>query len=349
MNQRNLKDYWFEDNFDLLSEATLEKYKNSCRKVYKKCPDECLLSFCLLFPSEDCPNYLILLLTMKHFTRQKPLGRTEWTDNFGLNNLCFAMALAERETEENKNCKCRYTVKSIPFEMNPEIKFDIDDCFLNLVMPVKIMTALFILDGNCDGLTEMFQRGDSEKKWKVLDLINQIFPNYFAGAHGCNCFQINKSCSYETLIKFLLRYPSSQIGAILNTSRYGEAGEHWTSFTIRNNIFSFEENEYKRIQLKNPFLTVCFCCSFGSTINSLHQDLVSDLQNSFNNLTVNVLMNTNKIQNDDCNCGVYSALFIYILYQFPGQLKEILNIKEDAKNIILGSIFNMRIALIGAI
>lgn len=341
----------FEDSFEVVDDELVKRYKEICKKLYEKCPDECVFSLILKTVSEETPAFMIILGTMKHFTRQKPIEKTEWTDNFGLNNLGFAMSLSERETEKNKSSKSVYTVKSPKFIVKKDVKFDVDDALKNLVGPVKIFDALMSLEGSTKNIMKMYDEGSEELKWKVLDYVAEKYPNYFAGAHGCNCFIINRSCSYDTLVKFLLRYPSTQVGMILNTSQYGERGQHWTAVTLRNDCFNYDKNtkEYTYKTYKNPMFDLCFCCSFGNSPSSLHRDIITDLEQSYPNLSIHSSYNDKTIQTDGNNCGVYSALFLYILYQYPGQMSQIHVLNTDAENFIMGGIFNMRKSLIGCL
>ena len=349
INNENIsKIHWFEDNFDVLDKDELNEYRKACKLIYDRCPDECVLIYILIYPVPMSKTYKIYLISIKHFTRAKPLNDKEWTDNYGLNNYGYSSSLSESKNDLNKDSKLIYTIETVPFEMNNKIIFDIDDCIVNLVMPVKIIDALLHFDNNSNDLFAMFSSGNNEKKWMLLDYIAQKYPNYYAGTHGCNCFKINKSIRYDTLVKFLLRYPTCQIGCILNTSRYGEAGEHWVAITIRNAMYNYINNQYEKNVFMNPYFKVYFCCSFGSNINILHQDIVSDIEEIYNNLTVEVLSSGTKIQKDNYNCGVYSLLFIYLLFMYPGRLDKIREIKENANNIKLKSIENLRIALIGS-
>ena len=347
-DEKKSKLHAFEDNFDLLKKDELNEYRKACKLVYDNCPDECILIYILIFPVSMSKTYKIYLLTIKHFTRAKPLNDSEWTDNYGLNNYGFSTSLTVAKNNENANSYLIYTIDTVPFEMNSNIKFDIDDCIVNLIMPVKIIDALLYFDGNADDLLAMFTIGNDEKKWKLLDYIAAKYPNHYAGTHGCNCFKINKSIKYDTLIKFLLRYPTSQIGAILNTSRYGEPGEHWVAVTIKNALYDYVDNKYERTVFQNPYFRIYFCCSFGSNINVLHQDIVSDMKRTYNNLSIEVLVSGTKIQIDDHNCGIYSLLFVYLLFLYPCRLDKVRAVKEDARNIKLKGITALRNALMGS-
>lgn len=425
-NDRKSKPHAFEDSFDILDENELNEYKKACKLIYDRCPDECILIYILIFPIDMSKTYKIYLMTIKHFTRPKPLNENEWTDNYGLNNYGLASSLTELKNDINKDSYCIYTMESYPFEMNKSIKFDIDDCIVNLIHPVKIIDALLYsrygnlyvskdtslniskdnlkdnlndnlkdniennsinnqqsienniqanskndverniennqqnnqqsnnlsIHGGSDSITnellDMFTIGNESKKWILLDYIASKYPNYYAGTHGCNCFQINKSIKYDTLVKFLLRYPTCQIGCILNTARYGEAGEHWTALTFRNLLYDYSNDKYERIALKNPYFKVYFCCSFGSNINILHQDIVSDIKKAYNNLSVEVITSGTKIQIDNHNCGIFALLFILMLYMYPGRIEKVREITSDAKNIKLKSIQAFRDAILGS-
>ena len=341
----------FEDSFEVVDDELVRRYKEISKQIYEKCPDECVFSLILKTVSEETPAFMIILGTMKHFTRQKPIEKTEWTDNFGLNNLGLAMSLSERETEKNKDSKSVYTVKSPKYIVKKDVKFNVDDALKNLVGPVKIFDALMNLEGSTKSIMKMYEEGHEELKWKALDYIAEKYPNYFAGAHGCNCFIINRSCSYDTLVKFLIRYPSTQVGMILNTSQYGERGQHWTAVTLRNDCFNYDEKakEYTYKNYKNPMFDLCFCCSFGNSPGSLHVDIIKDLEGCYENLSIHSFYNDKTIQTDGNNCGVYSILFLYILFQYPGQMSKIHELDTNAENFIIGGIFNMRKSLIGCI
>ena len=304
------------------------------KEIHKKLPDEGIFAL-ILKDVSDGTMYRILLKTMRTFTRQKPLAPDEWTDNFGLNNLGYALTIPVRETDENKNTKQFYTVKARDFKVNKSVKLNIQDVVKNLINPIQ---AAMVIEEN--QLIPFFNC-ELENMIDVVDKIAEKFPNFYAGAHGCDCFRssVPHCIGYKTISEFIQRYPNNQIGAILNTSTYSERGQHWTAV-----VFSGIASESAE---KDSVSILCtFACSFGQSIGSLHASIANEFQNE-THIPCIVQYSQVQLQYDNCNCGLYAVLFLWTLFQFPGNLSAIERIGSNATGVFSEGIKSMRSKFIG--
>lgn len=320
--------------------------------LYRKCPDECIFLTILKYINDNHMGndiYRFFLKLMKTVTRQKPIGKCEWTDNFGLNNLGYAITMPQRKvdglsedvyTVNYENTKIIESVKFTSQEMNE---------ILDLIGPLKLL-IIYLSDEYKDKRVLDCKNESNEFKMKIIDTAANMFPFYYAGTHGCDGFKGNyKACSYNTIVKYLMRYPMNQICAILNTSKYTEPGQHWTSIIFRNNDYTYSDGNYEYVMHSNPMIKVIFCCSFGNGINSLHQNILDDLHNVDDNLSTNVESNKQVLQQDGYNCGLFAILFVYYLCLYPDQLnKAVESIGVNANNAIDNGINMFRRAIIGS-
>lgn len=320
--------------------------------LYRKCPDECIFLTILKYISDNHMGtdiYRFFLKLMKTVTRQKPIGKCEWTDNFGLNNLGYAITMASRNSKGLHEDVYTVNVADttvVEFIIFTELEMDE---VLDLIGPLKLL-IIYSGDEYKDKRVLNYKNESAEFKMKLIDTAAHMFPFYYAGTHGCDGFKGNyRTCSYGTIVKYLRRYPMNQICAVLNTSKYTEPGQHWTSIVFRNNDYAYSDGDYEYVPHNNPMIKVIFCCSFGNGINSLHQNIIDDLHNVDDNLSTNVESNKRVLQQDGYNCGLFAILFVYYLCLYPDQLsKAVKSIGVNANNAINNGINAFRRAVIGS-
>ena len=241
------------------------------------------------------PKSLLMTTMAIHFRVKPNEGRNDWLDNFTINNFLLQLTTVEFENkEEGNDFKNDKATLTIDLDTNK-------DNFVNknkkLDKPKEILFEL----GNKYRLFNEFgiseenelETEDNNEITKMLDRLVMKYPYYTYTCHGCDVFTngMMKINLYD-IYQFTKRYPYVVVGGILNSKTYASGrGEHWVAVLFINGQ--------------------CYLlCSFGSSFNSL---FVNDSKTEFLDQIINagfgMQYNGVKIQEDSCNCGVYSILF----------------------------------------
>ena len=134
----------------------------------------------------------------------------------------------------------------------------------------------------------------------VIDISVRYFPIYYIGSVACNWFDDTNTASINTIKRFVSKYPMIYVVAIINTaSSENSGGAHWMGLCFINEGDEQDNNNY------------CYLmCSQGSSWNAFMDN------GRFNKTVIDngfvQVHNSVCCQYDNCNCGVYSFLFIYM-------------------------------------
>lgn len=131
---------------------------------------------------------------------------------------------------------------------------------------------------------------------EICDECYKQYIFYYGGCHGCDVFDNPAmSLSVEEIKNFVDKYPSAKVGYILNTATYASGrGQHWVAVM-------FTHDDVKLV------------CSQGSTWECFQDN--SKLAGTIERLwgKNNMYYNSETIQTDGYNCGLYSAITLYSL------------------------------------
>ena len=149
----------------------------------------------------------------------------------------------------------------------------------------------------------------SNEEYKIItcqDVCNtsiKYFPCYYIACGGCNMFNDDYAPSIQTIRNFLNKYPEASISCIVSAAQFGEAngGAHWMALYFDN----------KR---------ACLLCPQASSWRVFKDN--GKLYNSIMNNDFATEYNGVLCQRDNCNCGVYSVLFVYSMILHNGNMKE---------------------------
>ena len=248
--------------------------------------DECLMAHAILAYHID-PKSLLMLTTAIH-TRVKPMlndGKNGWFDNFSLNSYLYQLTTFVYEDFED-NDSSTYTIAKPKTTLINESK--------KLTNPNDLLFHL----GNLYRCFKEFDIGTKEEIYKLsneeamskLDQLNKKYPYYTYQCHGCDVFDISdRSCSIKDIKEFCERYPNSIVGGILNTETYASGrGQHWVCLLFRDS-------------------TAYLMCSQAGDFNSFHDQ--GKLLKQLNQYGFGQKYNSETIQKDNSNCGLYSTLF----------------------------------------
>lgn len=251
-----------------------------------------LLAYMLLAYHDQ--NSDLMLRTMYTFGRILPFkGKTEWFDNYRLNaygNAWNMIVYKQFDSPED------YSIDTPqPAEINKSVKLDFERVIKFLVGSLRA----FIVAGQPTDYgtainTESTVGGKSLEE--ICDLAYQRYPFFYGGCHGCDVFDIGYTLRIPEIKLFLERYPSAHVGYILNTSTYRSGkGEHWVAL-------EFTKGEAKLI------------CSQQGQFNDFHDG--GRLNAEISAAGFGKEYNPKRIQTDDYNCGLYSAIALYELLRF---------------------------------
>lgn len=139
--------------------------------------------------------------------------------------------------------------------------------------------------------------------YEIMDICVEYFPFYYLGCGGCDMFDGIYAANMNTVKEFLSRYPGVSIGSIINVSTFssGDGGSHWMG-------------------LYNVFQKAYLMCPQAS-----NWDIMGDngtLYNKLLDLGFSLENNVVCCQQDRCNCGVYSLLFLFTMLLKNGNMKE---------------------------
>jgi hypothetical protein len=140
------------------------------------------------------------------------------------------------------------------------------------------------------GTKEEIYKLSHEEAVSKLDDLNEKYPYYTYQCHGCDVFDISdRSCSISDIKEFCDRYPNSIVGGILNTETYASGkGQHWVCLLFRDS-------------------TVYLMCSQAGDFSSFHDQ--GKLLKQLTQFGFGQKYNSETIQKDGSNCGLYSTLF----------------------------------------
>jgi hypothetical protein len=248
--------------------------------------DECLMAHAILAYHID-PKSLLMLTTAIH-TRVKPMlndGKNGWFDNFSLNSYLYQLTTFVYEDFED-NDSSTYTIAKPKTNLINESN--------KLTNPNDLLFHL----GNLYRCFKEFGIGTKEEIYKLsheeavskLDDLNEKYPYYTYQCHGCDVFDISdRSCSISDIKEFCDRYPNSIVGGILNTETYASGkGQHWVCLLFRDS-------------------TVYLMCSQAGDFSSFHDQ--GKLLKQLTQFGFGQKYNSETIQKDGSNCGLYSTLF----------------------------------------
>ena len=228
------------------------------------------------------------------YSKIKPLDTpNDWFNTARLNGICssYCMVMWNQFDKITSGNDILYTVPSNPIPINQSIELNYDRVRSLLVNELRS----FIIQNDIYQSSDYSSVRPREMTSKdICDECYLHYPFYWGGAHGCDIFEIDDhSLSIPEIKAFMLRYPSSIIGYIINTCTYREGGgEHWTAMLFHKG-------------------TVYFICSFGSSMNCLHDNgklYKTLMENGFA-----IRYNTQRLQRDHHTCGMYSALSCYLM------------------------------------
>lgn len=273
----------------------------------------------------------LLMITMSIHSRVKPNNcKDDWMDNFSLNNFLYQLSTVEWLNEENKNIDDD-SLLVIP---RPSEKL------INKNVKIHNPTGLLSELGNKYRLWTEFVDNPKNKTVRDplqrLDVLVEKYPYFTFCCHGCDVFsngmlQIN----LKDVLEFTKRYPYTIVGGILNTKTYKSGkGEHWVAVMFLNQQ--------------------CYLmCSFGTSFETLFKnDSKTAFLDVLNTLEFGRQCNGLKIQNDECNCGIYSVLFnLVALAQHNSDKINITEVVDaigfDAENINENGIFDIKEIIVG--
>lgn len=158
----------------------------------------------------------------------------------------------------------------------------------------------------CNNLLPDMPENNAKMEFTSEDITNtsvKYFPFYYVGCGGCDMFDSNFTADIQTIKCFLVKYPQVSVGSIINVSTFksGDGGSHWMGlyFTYKN---------------------ASLLCPQASRWDILGDDGV--LYNSLINLGFAVEHNGICCQKDNCNCGIYSFLFLFTMLLLNGDMKK---------------------------
>lgn len=126
---------------------------------------------------------------------------------------------------------------------------------------------------------------------QICDECYRHYPYFFVGAHGCDVFDTYLSPNIEELTRFFERYPSANVGYILNTATYASGkGEHWVALEL-------SKGKAKLV------------CSQASDFGGFHDD--GRLDQTLQRYMYGQEHNMVRFQTDSYSCGIFSALSLY--------------------------------------
>ncbi len=260
-------------------------------------------------------------------------GKNTWLDNWSINGPCNALNFVFWNDYDNNNIITINQKKPNKFkfegnqEMNGEInetnneeefnklnggrttkdiitQFDLKHtendgykCFMLKI--VGIFRSFLIVNHLLPSDEQYFIKSCKD----VCDISIKYFPHYYIACGGCNMFNDDYAPSIKTIKSFLNIYPEAFISCIVNTAQFGDpnGGAHWMALCFNINracLLCPQANSWKILK------------DNGALYNSI-------INNNFATEYNNVLC-----QKDNCNCGVYSVLFVYSMLLHNGNMIE---------------------------
>lgn len=152
---------------------------------------------------------------------------------------------------------------------------------------------------------------------EVCDIAYYIYPFFSGGCHGCDFYDATSiSLNLDEYHDAFKRYPSMTVGLVLNLDKYSQGGSHWVCLQL---------TEYK----------VKLLCSAGSSFTAFHDN--GELANKLQNLRWSTIYNTQIIQHDNSQCGVFSVLSNIALLIYPSLSDAVNFIGQNAESIQQGA------------
>ena len=246
----------------------------------------------------------LLFRTFYTFGKIKPLSsRTEWFDNFRLNGLCNGFNNVLWNDKGRSDCYAvgktdSSGVTSRTFEpINTGV-----ECGNYRRVCKHLVGALrkFIIRNDLYQTNDTYEikvpvRGEMSYK-EICDRCYQMYPFYWAGAHGCD-FYISKfshiAISLKEVREFNDRYPSAIVGWILNTSTYtSHNGAHWIAFLTKGS-------------------TAYVVDSAGKSLTNMKDG--GAFKNEVGRCGYSINYNTEALQSDGYSCGMFSVISSYMM------------------------------------
>ena len=293
----------------------------------------------------------LLTRTLNTFCRPVKLnGKNEWLDNWSLNGPGNALNFIFWHDYDNDNIiTLSKTYKYIKNNYNINIinekeaikesmketggsrklkktkqfitQKDIKDCCNNsnlyslyVLKIVGIFRAFLI----CNDLLPLKVNKTEFDLKDISDISVKYFPSYYVGCGGCDMFNNEIAPTIETIKKFISEYKNISVMAIINASPYwlGDGGSHWMGLYLSD----------------DKCLTSYLMCPQASGWDVLKDR--GNLELTLKKLGFSLENNIICCQKDDCNCGVYSLLFLLMMLINNGDmLKAVKSVGENADNI----------------
>lgn len=317
---KNNPNYKYDDIINFLTENN------------KKPTAEYILSSALYgYKDQDAE---LLTRCLNTFCRPVKLdSKEEWLDNWTLNgpgnalNFIFwnkynsnDVIVIKRNHEGNNNINSKNNnEQSIEKNNNKLItQYDIKSKFYGNQRILKII-GIFRSFLICNDLLPVKHNKSCLTASDITNISVNYFPFYYIGCGGCDMFDGNYTASVEEIKKFLKEYPFVSFGAIVNVSafRSKDGGSHWMGLYLSD----------RRADLMCPQAS-------GWDVFKDNGELTRKL------MTLGFGMENNIIccQKDNCNCGVYSFLFLFMMLIKDGNMKEAVEqVGENANNIYTSS------------
>lgn len=342
-------DYTYKDLCKLLKHTM--KTKNNNEDVYPTF--EYVVAAAMYAYKSQNPE----LLTRLHNTFGRPLKlecKKAWLDNWSLNgpgnalNIIFWKDYDSIDRisycEYYKSIYCKIYKEQINGSSNNNNNFDINNEPIEGSGNVKkfnsknILTHRYIYNNYNDPMilkivgifrtfliiNHLLPNADYEINDlnDIIEVSVKYFPIYYIGSVACNWFDDNNTASIKTIKRFISKYPNTYVVCIVNTaSSENSGGAHWMGMCFIN--------KGDRQNIKN----YCYLmCSQGSSWDAFMDNGCLNrmiIDNGFVQVH-----NSKCCQYDNCNCGVYSFLFIYMFILNKANLENAIQaVGVDANNL----------------
>ena len=270
----------------------------------------------------------LLIKTHNVFCYPLPLsGRKAWLDNWSLNGPANALDFIFREEfdcDEVVSVQTKHShhndsqVKLPGYTHGFFTQSFIKEHFgvIGVLKFVGIFRAFLICNKLLPTTNELCK--DISAASDIWEECVKYFPVYFIGSCTCDWYDDSRAPSPAAIAEFVDHFPDTYVISIVNvsSSESNDGGSHWMG------LFFMNDDGAKSAKL---------LCPQGSTWK-VFQD--PRLNNEVKDAGFAREHNMVSVQQDDCNCGVYSLLLLYMSIMTKGNINEaVAMIGTDAKNI----------------
>ena len=270
----------------------------------------------------------LLIKTHNVFCYPLPLsGRKAWLDNWSLNGPANALDFIFREefdcddvvSVQTKHSRHNDSQVKLPgythgFFTQSFIKEHFG--VIGVLKFVGIFRAFLICNKLLPTTNEPCK--DISTASDIWEECVKHFPVYFIGSCTCDWYDDSRAPSPAAIAEFVDHFPDTYVISIVNvsSSESNDGGSHWMGLLFMN------DDGAKSAKL---------LCPQGSSWN-VFQD--PRLNREVKDAGFAREHNMVSVQQDDCNCGVYSLLLLYMSIMTKGNINEaVAMIGTDAKNI----------------